>query len=112
MPALIQALPCLPWHECAYSHLLCTLLFVWFYEVVIGLWLQLTAVIQEDDDLSLRLSAMKVHKSRLEHEKEQATQRSGCVAPRLQLADDTRFCWLHLDTTFVLAAVPLHIPCA
>ncbi|KAK9840427.1 hypothetical protein WJX74_009770 [Apatococcus lobatus] len=31
--------------------------------------------LQEDDDLSLRLSAMKVHKSRLEHEKEQAAQR-------------------------------------
>ena len=30
---------------------------------------------QEDEDLSLRLSAMKVHKSRLEHEKEQAAQR-------------------------------------
>ena len=31
---------------------------------------------QEDDDLSLRLSALKVHKSRLEHEKEQAARRS------------------------------------
>lgn len=40
-----------------------------------GLWFHVTIVMQEDDDLSLRLSAMKVHKSRLEHEKEQASQR-------------------------------------
>ena len=40
---------------------------------------------QEDEDLSLRLSAMKVHKSRLEHEKEQAARRCVHLEARFQL---------------------------
>lgn len=80
--------------------------------VVIVLWHQVIIVMQEDDDLSLRLSAMKVHKSRLEHEKEQATQRCAGAASCFGLAAAPTFCWLHMDMSSASAALMPQHPCA